>query len=401
MIVILYQRGCHKTARAVAADIGHAFNAHVRVKLTPAHTPRPWGAESNWDDLLVVIYSDSHQFPATGDAFIQKFVADRPGSALLLPVSTSTSSTPPSAASTVKALPYDRAAKGPKGHLVNRIGCMLGLVAQRRDGNIFISYRAVDGKAAATQLHDHLAGLGHKVFLDEAKELDGFTKILPGSPVQKEIDEALEKSNLVLLVDTPSAPSSKWITHEVETADSLLLPILPICFRSPDDPKLGPRFRSLLALQRWVQIGSSNLSAPQPLNAPQLAMITSQAEEYLCEIFKRKCRVPFIVEKEFITRGFAWSVLDQRLLMFKSSKQNGFRLRTSVLSHCSIFDPQYNPAMKRFSEFLKASARHNHSLFLYDGELLPEPALHKLVEDAGEDFSHYPPSSRACGPHRF
>ena len=45
------------------------------------------------------------------------------------------------------------------------------------------------------------------------------TKILPGSPVQKEIDEALDKSNLLLLIDTPSAPGSKWIMHEVETAE--------------------------------------------------------------------------------------------------------------------------------------------------------------------------------------
>jgi hypothetical protein len=265
--------------------------------------------------------------------------------------------------------------------LVNRVGAMLGLLVQGRDCRIFISYRASDGGAIATQLEGHLKSLGHNVFLDEAKEIDGQTKILPGSPVQMEIDEALNKSNLVLLIDTPSAPGSKWIMHEVETADSLLLPILPICFRKKSDPKKGPRFRSLVALQRWVQFQMSDRADNPPLSANQLDRIVTESEEYLCEIFKRKCRVPFLVEKEFVSRGFAWSVLDQRLLMFTSSKGNNWRLRTKVLSHCSVFDPNYSPAMKRFGSFIKGAARHNHSLFLYDGELLPELQLQKIVEE--------------------
>jgi len=166
--------------------------------------------------------------------------------------------------------------------------------------------------------------------------------------------------------------------HEVETADSLLLPILPICFRAKNDPAQGPRFRSLVALQRWVQ-----LQMPDPagtkLNAAQLDEIVRQAEQYLCDIFKRKCRVPFIVENEFVSRGFAWKVLDQRMLMFESSKSKNWRLRTKVLSHCSIFDPKYGPAMKAFRAFLKG-AHPNYSLFIYDGELLPEPQLEEIVK---------------------
>src|SRR5258708_40365905 len=133
---------------------------------------------------------------------------------------------------------------------------MLGLRVQGRDGKIFISYRRSDGVAIAKQLYEHLEAKGHCPYLDEAKEIDGDTKILPGTPVQQQIDEALSNANLVLLIDTPSAPASPWIKHEVDTADGLLLPILPICFRDASDPKKGPRFRSLLALQRWVSIQS-------------------------------------------------------------------------------------------------------------------------------------------------
>ena len=90
--------------------------------------------------------------------------------------------------------------------------------------------------------------------------------------------------------------------------------------------------------------------------------------------------MPFLVEKEFLSHGFAWKVLDQRLLMFESSKSQTLRLQIKVLSHCSVFDPIYTPAIKRFGTFLKATGRSNFSLFIYDGELLPEPQLQEIVE---------------------
>jgi len=226
--------------------------------------------------------------------------------------------------------------------------------------------------------------LGHRPYLDEAKEFDGEPRILPGSPVQKQIDEALVNANLVLLIDTASAQSSPWIKHEVDTADALLLPILPICFRNTDDPRQGPRFRSLLELRRWVQFQTPSADEDPPLSASQLDQIVNEAEKYLCEIFQRRCRVPFIVEKEFVSHGFAWKVLDKRLLMFESSKGHSLRLRTNVLSHCSIFDQVYTPAIERFGAFVNATARPNYSLFIYDGALLPDTELQKLVE-AQED----------------
>src|SRR5262249_1482713 len=171
-----------------------------------------------------------------------------------------------------------------------------------------------------------------------------------------------------------------WIKHEVDTADALLLPILPVCFRDKDDNKIGPRFPTLVALQRSITFDKPNATGASPLNSSQLDKIVNEAETYLSEIFKRKCRVAVIVEKEFIAHGFAWKVLDKRLLMFESSKSATWRVRTKVLSHCSVFDPTYGPALKRFSEFLKSTARSNYSLFIYDGELLPEPILKDIAE---------------------
>jgi hypothetical protein len=384
MIVILYQRGSQKIAKKAAADLVKAFTDHVKVAVMAASSPSSWPTDVSWDDLLIVMF-DGKKFPDAGNLFIRNFLEKRPHSAILLPVAINpTSKKPPEAAAAIKALKYDRAARGPKGRLANRVGGMLGLLVQGRDTNIFISYRETDGSTIAKQLHTHLVSLGHRAYLDEAIEFDGEPSILPGSPVQKQIDEALEKANLVLLIDTPSAPASPWIKHEVDTADALLLPILPLCFRDKGDRKVGPRFPSLLALQRWVSIQRPDPADDPPLSIKQLDGIVYDAETYLCEMFQRKCRVPFIVEKEFVSHGFAWKVLDKRLLMFESSKSLTPRVPTKVLSHCSVFDPVYSPALKRFTEFLKNTARSNHSLFIYDGELLPEPILEDIAKAQSE-----------------
>lgn len=386
MIVILYPHGCKQVAIAAARDLRGAFSDTIAIKLVSATTASTWPAERSWDDLLIVMYNGKI-FPAKGIAFIDEYLRLRAQSAALLPVALDRSAKrPPGAAEAIKALEYRREAKGPKGRLAHRVGCMLGLAVQGRESKIFISYRAKDGAAVATEVHNYFKTLGHNVFLDEAKEFDGDTKIPPGSPVQAQIDEALAKSNLVLLMDTPSAPESIWIMHEVDTADSLLLPILPVCFREEGDAKQGPRFKSLLALQRWIQLPMPRAaSGAASLTSEQLEQIVAEVEKYLCEIFQRKCRVPFLVQKEFVSRGFAWSVLDERLLMFKSSKSESWRIKTNVLSHCSVFDPNYGPAMKRFRAFLNETKRNNYSLFLYDGELIPRPQLQKIIEEEKDE----------------
>ena len=385
MIVVLYQNGCLEIANKTVVNLTKAFDDKVGVTEMPAESIGAWPGDTSWDDLLIVVFN-GEGFPEAGNRFITDFFSKRPRSALLLPVSVDpVTRKPPAAASGIKALPYLTGESVSEERLVKRAGAMLGLRLQSRDGKLFISYRAKDGTAIAKQLHAHFMSLGHQAFLDEARELDGETRILPGTPVQQQIDDALSEANLVLLVDTPAAPESPWIKHEVDTADALLLPILPLCFRDKEDKKQGPRFRSLVALQRWVPfVRRKDLDDP-PLSASQLDVIVDEAETYLCEIFRRKCRVPFIVEREFVSHGFAWKMLDKRLLMFESSKSQSARLKVTVMSHCSLFDQIYSPAIRRFNEFLKASGRGNFSLFIYDGELLSAPQLEEIVKNHSED----------------
>lgn len=385
MIVVLYQSGCDAIASKTAETLVKAFDDKVGVTQMSADPAGAWPGDVSWDDLLIVVFG-SGGFPVAGNTFIEDYLSKRPNGALLLPVSIEANSRkPPDAARAIKALPHEFGEPASDERLVKRVGAMLGLRLQGRDGKIFISYRAKDGTAIARQIHTHFTSLGHHAFLDEALELDGETRILPGTPVQHQINEALRDANLLLLVDTPAAPDSPWIKHEVDTADALLVPILPLCFRDAGDKKQGPRFRSLVALQRWVPFVRPADSDDPPLSASQLDEIVEEAETYLCEVFCRKCRVPFIVEREFVSHGFAWKTLDKRLLMFESSKSHGVRLNMKVMSHCSLFDQIYSPAIKRFNDFLESSGRGNFSLFIYDGELLPAPQLEEIVKAHTED----------------
>lgn len=383
MIVILFETGQRAIAEEVHRDLKTAFKGAISVALADAASPGCWPADVCWDDLLLIVYRDS-SFSAAGNKYIQEYVDGRNGKGRLLPVALDpTNRRPPTAASHIKALEFDAAAGGSNGRLVKRAGAILGLRLQQRDTKIFISYRATDGIEIARQLEMHLDGLGYPVWRDEAKEIDGETKILPGSAVQSEIDSALDNASVVILLDTPQAPHSPWIKHEVDTANSQLLPILPLCFRHASDSKMGPRFRSLLDLQRWVPLlFNAPLSTP-PLTDLELDLIVREMEGYICEIFRRKCRVPFLVEKEFVSRSYTWSILDARRLICESVKNHSLRLSTKVLSHCSIFEQVHGPAMQVFSDFLTQTGRPNYALYIYDGEeLIPEPELKEIINSS-------------------
>ncbi len=385
MILIIYQEGLQAHADSAGADLRAAYRDLI-VDTMEAEVSGPWPAAPAWDDLLIVMYHDAATFPARGSAFVTDYRAKRPVQGTLLPAALSSDPTkrrPPEAISDIKALPYDPSSRGKEGPLAHRIGAMLGLRLQGRDAKIFLSHRASDGDKIAAQLHEHLVSLGYRPFLDEARELDGDTKILPGSAVQNEIDAALEDASLLLLIDTPDILSSKWVKHEVDTATASMLPVLPIHFRASVDPARGPRFRVLRDLQRWEEIPLP-AHIDNPLTPLELDLIVQAAEQYLCELFRRRRRVPLIVEGEFVSKGFAWKVLDPRLLMYGSSKTHAARLTTRVLSHCSIFDQVYSPALKRFRAYLKTAEPANHSLFIYDGELLPDSELTDLIDADGD-----------------
>lgn len=380
MIVVLHNEACEDIANLVKTELAETFQHRVSVALALDSKPPDWPGGVNVDDLLIILYNE-HPFPDKANSFVKEFLSSRPNTAMLLPVALDKNiPVPPGAASAYKALVFDDESLGVKGRLIHRVGAMLGLRLQGRNTKIFISYRAIDGKDIAEQIYSHLFSLGYKPWLDEAQDADGATKILPGEPVQKEIENALSEASLVLLVDTPESNDSKWIKEEINAADSMLIPVLPIVFRLQEDKKKGPRFRTLLSLQRWVDITLSDVPT-RKLSIDELGQITLELETYLCDIFIRKCRVPFLVERSFTEAGYNWQALDQALLMFRSQRKFSARLNRTVHSHCSIFDQIYAPARARFKSFLETQPRANHSLFVYDGDLWPEDEIDDYLSD--------------------
>lgn len=376
MIVILHNTANNTLAEKIKANLLKEFKNHVSVVVMLDSEPNIWPCEEEWNDLLIVLY-DKNPLSDEADGFIRTFLSKRHDTALLLPVALdSTYPVPPKMASTFKALPFDKNdIHGAQKSLIFRTGAMLGLRLQGRNTKIFISYRALDGKKIAVQIYNHLSSLGHKPWLDEAKEPDGYTKILPGEQVQIEIENALDDASLLLLIDTPASSDSKWIKKEINIADGKLIPILPIVFRSESDSTKGPRFRTLLSLQRWLEMPFIDASEKTALSPADLDKITLELETYLCDIFVRKCRIPFLVRENFIKAGYDWNALNQTLSVYKSQQQYNPRILKTVHSHCSIYSTIYPPSFRRFKEFLDTQPHATHSLFIYDGDLLADEDL--------------------------
>ncbi|WP_350262651.1 toll/interleukin-1 receptor domain-containing protein (plasmid) [Pantoea sp. BJ2] len=382
MIVILYNEPCKAMAQSAQNVLSEAFRHNVRIEIAQSSTVDVWQGEAEWNDLLIVLF-DENLFPARVDAFINNFKATRRDAAMILPVSVNPlHCVPPGALSEYKALPYDRETCTPEGQLVRRVGAMQGLMLQGRNTKVFISYRASDGTQIASQIETHIRTLGYKPWRDEARELDGYTSILPGEPVQQEIEAALSEASLVLVIDTPESGSSRWIRAEIDAADAMLIPILPVVFRTESDMKKGPRLRTLLNLQRWVDMPFASAPLQTVLSSDELNVITHQIETYLCDIFIRKCRVPFLVENCFRGAGYDWTTLDRALSMFKSSRVKDRRFRLTVHSHCSAFSEIYSPALDKFRVFLGSQPYANHALYIYDGDLLS----FEDIELYGDDF---------------
>lgn len=378
MIVILHSEFTQDTAKEIKKNLLNRFSNNISVELKLNSEGNTWRSDEEWNDLLIILY-DERPFPDAGKLFITDFLAKRPDTALLLPVALNQANPiPPEPASAFKALPLDG---GNQDNLLNRAGAMLGLCLQGRKTKIFISYRASDGKDIAQQIYDHFSSLGYNPWLDQASEIDGSTKILPGEAVQQEIENALTEANILLLIDTPDSISSKWIKEEIDLADGKLIPILPIVFRTHSDTKKGPRLKALLSLQRWIDMNFHSPNDKTDLSKGDLDRITSELEQYLCEIFMRKCRIPFLVKNNFVEVGYDWNAINKALCMYKSQRKYSSRITQTVHSHCSIYSTIHQPSLNQFKKFICSQPHANHSLFIYDGELLSNDELSEWFDD--------------------
>jgi hypothetical protein len=95
----------------------------------------------------------------------------------------------------------------------------VGLLRKQR--RVFISYRRVESRTAAMQLHDLLTSRGFDVFLDTHD-------VRPGEPFQDVLWHRLCDSDVVLMLDTPTYFASKWTRQELGRARAKEIHVLRI-----------------------------------------------------------------------------------------------------------------------------------------------------------------------------
>lgn len=95
----------------------------------------------------------------------------------------------------------------------------LGLL--RRQRRVFVSYRRVESRNAAVQLHDLLSGRGFDVFLDTHD-------IRPAEPFQDVLWHRLCDSDVMVMLDTPTYFESKWTRQELGRARAKEIHVLRI-----------------------------------------------------------------------------------------------------------------------------------------------------------------------------
>jgi hypothetical protein len=85
----------------------------------------------------------------------------------------------------------------------------LGLLRKQR--RVFVSYRRVESRGAAMQIHDLMTARGFDVFLDTHD-------IRPGDPFQDVLWHRLCDSDVMVMLDTPSYFNSRWTAAEIGRA---------------------------------------------------------------------------------------------------------------------------------------------------------------------------------------
>ncbi len=380
MIVIHHDSRHLAVAQSIRDSLKVAYEGRLHVSLVDAAGATAWPAEPSWDDLLIVPFGDE-PLPQTGREFLaRESEADNSGRPVLPVALSLTHPAPPEPIRHLKALAWDGAAAGPTGRLARRVGAMLGLRLRSREQTIFISYRSADGTTAAKQIEGFLADNGYQVWRDEARdEFDDETSIPPGQDVQKVIEQNLVRAELLLLLDTPRASGSRWIKLEVDFANGQLIPVLPLMFVCPGERQRISRFRSLATLQRGCELRAEASGLVPPLTDDELARVLTEIEDYLADIFRRKLRVPFLVEKEFTNRGFQWSNRD-RFIYEALRQRRGALINTRVFSHCSHFEGIYDPALSALiKHFSSVEPRANYAFYIYDGQqLIPRIQIEEI-----------------------
>ena len=135
----------------------------------------------------------------------------------------------------------------------------------RRQRRVFVSYRRIESRAAALQLHDLLAARGFDVFLDTHD-------IRPGDPFQDVLWHRLVDSDVMVMLDTPGYFDSRWTRQEIGRARAKDIQVLRVIW-----PEHAPN--KLTDMAETVYLGGGELEGPDgPITAPVAEAIVLQVE---------------------------------------------------------------------------------------------------------------------------
>ena len=101
----------------------------------------------------------------------------------------------------------------------------------RRQRRAFVSYRRIESRSAALQLHDLLSARGFDVFLDTHD-------IRPGDPFQDVLWHRLVDSDVVVMLDTPTYFDSRWTRQEIGRARAKDIQVLRVIWPAHSPTKL-------------------------------------------------------------------------------------------------------------------------------------------------------------------
>lgn len=117
-------------------------------------------------------------------------------------------------------------------HMTELAGALLECIGLlRRQRRVFVSYRRIESRSAALQLHDLLASRGFDVFLDTHD-------IRPGDPFQDVLWHRLVDSDVMVMLDTPGYFDSRWTRQEIGRARAKDIQVLRVIWPAHTPNKL-------------------------------------------------------------------------------------------------------------------------------------------------------------------
>lgn len=140
----------------------------------------------------------------------------------------------------------------------------------RRQRRVFVSYRRVESRAAALQLHDLLGARGFDVFLDTHD-------IRPGDPFQDVLWHRLCDSDVMVMLDTPTYFDSKWTRQEIGRARAKEIHVLRVVW-----PQYTPSKLTDLAETIYLD--------PPELEGPDGPIIAATADQIMLAVESLRSR---------------------------------------------------------------------------------------------------------------